>query len=160
MPFSSFRFFSSRRNRQRQTWPVVHADDTKLLENRQTSTPSEADERLQATADALDPTNAGFGSGVSDFIDACVCGEVLTFDVPITRIRIAPTVLGERRDGGFLVLVTVGHVTTVASDQLSAELFRGADDVAASVLAVVLSTADHVYRTLLSTAAELPRDRS
>jgi hypothetical protein len=160
MPFPSFRFFSSRRNRRLQTWPVVHADDTKLLAHRQTASPTEADELLQAAVDALDPASARFGGRVAAFIDACVSRKVLTFGAPITGIRIAPTVLGERPDGGFLVLVTIGHITTVASDRLSVELFRGTDDVAVAVLAVVLSTTDHLYRTLLSTAADLPRDQS
>ncbi|MBO3736670.1 hypothetical protein [Actinoplanes flavus] len=160
MPFSSFRFFPSRRNRRRQIWPVVHADDTKLTAHRQQASLSESDELLQAAVDALDPVSASFGCDVADFIDACVSRQILTFDAPITGIRIEPTVLGERRDGGFLVLVTVGHVTTVASGQLSARLFRGADDVAAFVLAAVLSTADKIYRALLSTAADLPRSRS
>jgi hypothetical protein len=159
MIFSSFGFLR-RRNRRRQAGPFVHADDTKLTTHPQEASPSGADELLQAAVGALDPMTASFGGDVGDFIDACIGQRVLTFDAPITGIRIEPTVLGERRDGGFLVLVTVGRVTTVASGQLSAELFRGADDVAAFVLAAVMSTANSIYRALLSTAASLPRSQS
>lgn len=160
MPFSSYLPFRSRRARRLPSGPIVHADDTKLTAPPPEQSPSDADELLRSAIDALDPTTASFGCDVADFIDTCVSQRILTFDAPVTEIRIEPTVLGERRDGGFLVLVTVGHVTTVTSQQLSAELFRSADDVAAFVLAAVLSTANSVYRALLSTAADLPRSRS
>jgi hypothetical protein len=160
MPFSSYLGLAAWRARRRQTGPFVHADDTRLSAHPAEQSPSDADELLRAAIDALDPTTASFGCDVADFIDTCVSQRILTFDAPVTGIRIEPTVLGERRDGGFLVLVTVGHVTTVTSQQLSAELFRSADDIAALVLAAVRSTANSVYRALLSTAADLPRSRS
>jgi hypothetical protein len=160
MPFSLPGFFSSRRDRRRQTWSFVHADDSKLPAHRQAESAPEVDDVLRAAVDALDPVTRSFGGDVADFVDACISARVLTFDAPITGIRIEPTVLGESRDGGFLVLLTVGHVTTVASGQLGADLFRDADDIAAHVLGAVISAANSIYRSLLSTAAELSRSRS
>ncbi|MEU8661602.1 hypothetical protein [Actinoplanes philippinensis] len=160
MPFSLCRFFSSRRDRRRQTWSFVHADDTKLPAHRQADSAPEVDDVLGAAVNALEPVTRSFGGDVADFIDVCISAQALTFDAPITGIRIEPTVLGESRDGGFLVLVTVGHVTTVASGRLGADLFRDADDIAAHVLAAVMSTANSIYRSLLSTADELTRSRS
>ncbi|BEL12897.1 hypothetical protein Q0Z83_110880 [Actinoplanes sichuanensis] len=159
MPFSLVGFFSSRRDRRRQTWSFVHADDTKLPAPRQADSEPEAADVLQAAVDTLDPMTRSFGGDVADFVEACIGAQVLTFDAPITGIRIEPTVLGESRDGGFLILVTVGESTTVASGRLGADLFRDADDIAAHVLGAVLSTANSIYRTLLSTAAELSRDQ-
>ncbi|WP_436528310.1 hypothetical protein [Actinoplanes sp. HUAS TT8] len=156
----AFRLLSSWRSRRRDVRSVVQAHDRALAAFLPNAAAPDGDDLLTAAVQALDSRDSGFGAAVAGFIHACVRQQILTFDAPITGIRIEPTVSGERRDGGFLVLVTVGHVITVASDRLTAALFHDADDVAAFVLTAVCSTATSLYLALMATAADLPRNRS
>lgn len=103
----------------------------------------------------MNPAGRDFGTDVAAFIDHCCQQQVLPMVAPVTAVGIEATVGGDDRDGGFLVMVTVADQITVASGQLIPEVFRGADDSPRKVLAVVVDVADHAYRELLRTAAEL-----
>ncbi|WIN00034.1 hypothetical protein ACTOB_003709 [Actinoplanes oblitus] len=99
----------------------------------------------------LDAGSRSFGSDVAQLIDECVEHGVLTFDPPVTGIRIEPTVSGERRDGGFRLLMTLDQRTTLASPRVNAELFLNADDPPLAVLAVVVDTANRLLRAAATT---------
>ena len=114
-------------------------------------------EELSELLSLLDPRSRSFGTDVADLIDRCNTHGILTFTAPILSIRIEPTTVGEARDGGFLVLVTVTDGITLASSQLVPDIFRDADDVARHVLASVVETANRLYRRLLTAAAHLTR---
>lgn len=147
--------------RSRPSPPVVVADLTALA--RLTDAEAVADDRaeeLQELLGLLDPCGRSFGTDVADIIDRCTTHGILAFTAPILGIRIEPTTVGESRDGGFLVLVTVTDGITLASSQLVPDTFRDADDIAQHVLASVVETANRLHRRLLTTAANLTRLRS
>ena len=115
-------------------------------------------EQLQAAREMLYPRYRDFGSDVAEFIDCCQTAGILTFTAPITHLRIEATSVREQRDGGFLVLVTVAGQLTLVSNHLPADSFAATDDIAGLVLTTVAETADHLYRSLLTTAKDLRRE--
>jgi hypothetical protein len=110
---------------------------------------------LPALFTLMNPGGRDFGTDVAAFIDHCSEQQVLRVAAPVTAVGIEATVSGDYRDGGFLVMVTIADQITVASGQLIPEVFRDAADLPRKVLAVVVDIADHAYRELLRTAAEL-----
>jgi len=138
--------------------PVVFAD---LTLTRLTDTDADDQpEELEELLGLLDPRSRSFGTDVADLIDRCTAHGILTFTAPILSIRIEPTTVGESRDGGFLVLLTITDGITLASSQLHPDTFRDADDIARHVLASVVETANRLHRRLLTAAAHLTRPGS
>jgi hypothetical protein len=105
---------------------------------------------------AVDPGSSGFAVSVAALVAWCTAYRVLTFSAPVTAVRIEPAFRG---CGGLRVLTGVGDRVTLASPELAPELFAGADDVAVTVLAAIVETADRACRDLLHEAAALAQDR-
>ncbi|RSM47770.1 hypothetical protein DMB66_47425 [Actinoplanes sp. ATCC 53533] len=108
---------------------------------------------------ALDPSRCAFGAAVADLVTGCAEHGALVCAAPVSAVAIEPTSC-DRLCGGFRVLTSLGDRITVASAQLSPQLFRGADDLAAMVLAVIVEAADRSCRDLLHDAAQLARAAS
>lgn len=131
--------------------------DTALLDSAHTaSVDSTVLSPLVAT---LDPSSCGFGAAVADLVTGCAEHGVLVCAAPISAVVIEPTSC-ERLCGGFRVLTGLGDRITLASPPLSPQLFRGADDLATTVLAVIVEAADRSCRDLLHDAAQLARAES
>jgi hypothetical protein len=105
----------------------------------------DAEERDQVI-EVLSPRSRGFGTDVAELVAYSVRHKILRYRAPVTGLFIEPTTIGERRDGGFLVLVRVADTITLASDRLHPCPSPGAPvHQAAVVLGAVADAASHVY---------------
>lgn len=108
---------------------------------------------LECLLEVLDPRGRDFGTDVADLVASCLEHRALRLLPPVTSVSISPTVLGESRDGGFLVLVTVAGACTLASDRThTGDFDRRGITAARAVLATVAATACALYDAYLTTA--------
>jgi hypothetical protein len=142
--------------RSQPSSPVVFADLSALAQLTDADADEQAEE-LQELLGLLNPRSRSFGTDVAELVDRCTTQGILTVTAPILSIRIEPTTVGESRDGGFLVLLTITDGITLASSQLLPDTFRNADDIARHVLASVAETANRLHRRLLNASARLTR---
>jgi len=108
---------------------------------------------------ALDPSSCVFGAAVTDLVTGCAERGILVCAAPISAVAIEPTNC-DRLCGGFRVLTGLSDRITLASPPFSPELFRSADDLTITVLAVIVEAADRSCRDLLHDAAQLARAAS
>jgi diguanylate cyclase (GGDEF)-like protein len=133
---------------------LVHVDQDRLQEI--TATVTGADQHtilddLHGTIALLDPRTRTFGTDVADFVHDSLDHGLLTHRLPVTGLTIAPTTVGELRDGGFLVLAEVSDTIILASARIGPEEFADTSNVAATVLDAVARTVNQLhaaYRTL------------
>jgi len=101
---------------------------------------------LQNLLEVLDPATRHFGTDVADLVARCLDHGVLQLHSPLTHVRIEATTVGEYRDGGFLILVTIADAVTLTSAQIHPRDFthRG-DHTGEHVLAAVAETVCRLY---------------
>lgn len=114
---------------------------------------------LSAVLEVLNPRGRDFGTDVADLVAFCLEHGALRAQYPITGVSIHPTVVGETRDGGFLVLITVAGMLALASDQTHPRTFADdPTDAARRVLATVAATGCGLYNAYQATTATLTPD--
>jgi hypothetical protein len=131
--------------------------DTALLDSAHADSPDTT--VLSPLVAALDPSSCAFGAAVADLVTFCSEHGILVCAAPISAVAIEPTRC-DRLHGGFRVLTGLGDRITLASPPLSPQLFRGADELITTVLAVIVEAAGRSCRDLLHDAAHLARAAS
>jgi hypothetical protein len=118
---------------------------------------------VRELAELLDTDSYSFGTDVGDLLDRCADLGLLRWRAPITEVLVEPTAVGEYRDGGLRVLVTVGGTLTLASPRWRPDrsLTERDGPVAAAAVAldIVIGTACQLYTAYEAVTAASRGDR-
>ncbi|RSM47980.1 hypothetical protein DMB66_47170 [Actinoplanes sp. ATCC 53533] len=148
------------RLRDRRCTPRVAAFDTalfhRLAAGQVSSDVAHHDDiaELQSLLEVLNPTSRSLGSDTAELVIRCLDHGALQLQSPLTHVRIEATTVGDYRDGGFLVLVTIADTITLTSTQIHPRDLAGLGKrTAEQLLAVVADTACQLYDSYRALAA-------